>query len=99
MILNYADPLTKPYMLERLVKQVPLIDLMVAVKGKYGPVFIGKTWLGRYDEKEEFIASNPDKLSNWYFLDFNEGALREQRESHSDGSKEEMLDPIPHVDN
>jgi len=42
---------------------------------------------------------NPDKLSNWYFLDFNEGALREQRESHSDGSKEEMLDPIPHVDN
>jgi len=99
VILNYADPLTKPYMLERLVKQVPLIDLMVAVKGKYGPVFIGKTWLGRYDEKGEFTASDPDKLNNWYFLDFNEGALSEQRESHWDGSGEEMLDPIPHVNN
>jgi len=99
VILDYSDPLTEPYMLERLVKQIPLIDLMVAVKGKYGPVFVGKTWLGRYDEKGEFTASNPDKLSNWYFLDFNEAALKEQHESHWDGSKEEMLDPIPHVNN
>src|SRR5262245_56242200 len=99
VILNYANPLTKPYPLERIVANVPLIDLMVAVKGKYGSVVIGKTWLGRYDEKGEFTASNPDKLSNWYFLDFNEGALREQRESHLDGSSEEMLDPIPHVNN
>ena len=99
VVLNYSDPLTEPYMLERLVKQIPLIDLMVAVKGKYGPVLIGKTWMGRYDEKGEFTASNPDQLSNWYFLDFNDGALREQHESHSDGSKEEMLDLIPHVNN
>ena len=99
VVLDYSDPLTEPYLLERLVKQIPLIDLMVAVKGKYGPVFIGKTWLGSYDEKGGFTASNPDKLCNWYFLDFNEGALREQRESHWDGSKEEMLDPIPHVNN
>jgi len=98
VVLDYSDPLTEPYMLERLVKQIPLIDLMVAVKGKYGPVFIGKTWLGRYDEKGEFTASDPDKLSNWYFLDFNEGALKEQRESHLDGSSEEIPDPIPHVD-
>ena len=99
VILNYADPLTKPYMLERLVKQIPLIDLMVAVKGKYGPVFIGKTWMGRYDGKGDFTASNPDKLSNWYFLDFNEGALKEQREKHSDGSREEFPDPVPHLNN
>ena len=99
VILKYADPRTKPYLLEQVVEKFPVIDLMVAVKGKYGPVFVGKTWLGRYDEKGEFTASNPDKLSNWYFLDFNEGALREQRESHWDGSREEMLDPIPHVNN
>ena len=99
VVLKYADPRTKPYLLEQLVEKFPVIDLMVAVKGKYGPVFVGKTWLGRYDEKGEFAASNPDKLNNWYFLDFNEGALREQRESHWDGSREEMLDPIPHVNN
>ena len=99
VILHYADPLTKPYWLEHILKEVSVIDLMVAVKGKYGPVFIGKTWLGRYDEKGGFTASDPDKLSNWYFLDFNKGALTEQRESHWDGSREETLDPIPHVDN
>src|SRR5262245_46677679 len=65
VILNYADPRTKPYLLEQLVENFPVIDLMVAVKGKYGPVFVGKTWLGRYDEKGEFAASNPDKLNNW----------------------------------
>jgi hypothetical protein len=32
-------------------------------------------------------------------LDFNEGALKEQREKHLDGTKEETLDPLPHVDN
>lgn len=99
VILKYADPRTKPYLLEQVVEKFPVIDLMVAVKGKYGPVFVGKTWLGRYDEKGEFTASNPDRLNNWYFLDFNEGALREQRESHWDNSREEMLDPIPHLDN
>jgi hypothetical protein len=72
---------------------------MVAVKGKYGPVFVGKTWLGKYDDKGEFTAHDPDKIIGYYFLDFNEGALREQREHHSDGSEEEVLDPIPHVDN
>jgi len=99
VILTYAHPQTKPYLLERLLEKIPCFDLMAAVKGKYGPVFVGKTWLGRYDDKGEFTASNPDKLNNWYFLDFNEGALREQRQDHWDDSREEMLDPVPHVDN
>jgi hypothetical protein len=32
-------------------------------------------------------------------LDFNAGALKEQREEHWDGSDEESLCPLPHIDN
>lgn len=99
VILNYADPRTKPYLVELFASEVQAYDVQVAVKGKYGPVFVGKTWLGKYDEKGEFTAYDPDKIVARYFLDFNEGALREQREHHWDGSEEEALDPIPHVDN
>jgi len=53
--------------------------------------------LGKYDEKGEFTASDPNKIIARYFLDFNEGALREQREHHWDGSEEEVPDPLPHV--
>lgn len=98
VILSYTDPLTKPYLMEHVISKVQCYDVMVAVKGKYGPVFVGKTWLGKYDRNGEFTASNPDKLAAWYFLDFNEGALKEQRESHWDGSEEDILDPIPHID-
>jgi len=99
VVLNYADPLTKPYLHELLVVKIQGFDAMVAVRGKYGPVFVGKTWLGKYDKDGEFTASDPDKLAGWYFLDFNEEALKEQREEHWDGSQEEILDPIPHIDN
>ena len=99
VVLNYSDPLTKPYWPEILATEVHAYDLMVAVKGKYGPVFVGKTFLGKYDETGEFTASDPNKVSARYFLDFNEGALREQREQHWDGSEEEVLHPIPHVNN
>ena len=99
VILSYPDPETRPYLLERAFTKVQVYDIQVAVKGKYGPVFIGKTWLGKYDEQGEFTASNPDKLIAWYFIEFNDGALKEQRESHWDGSEEELLDPLPHVDN
>jgi len=99
VILSYPDPETKPYLLERAFTKVQVYDVQVAVKGKYGPVFIGKTWLGKYDKQGEFTASNPDKLVAWYFLDFNDGALKEQQEKHWDGSSEEFLDPIPHVEN
>jgi hypothetical protein len=99
VILSYPDPETKPYLLEMAFTKFQVFDVQVAVKGKYGPVFIGKTWLGKYDKQGEFTAYSPDKLVAWYFIDFNDGALKEQRESHWDGSKEELLDPLPHVDN
>ena len=99
VILNYAHVKTRPYLQEQALAKVPVYDVQVAVKGKYGPVFIGKTWLGKYDKQGEFTASNPDKLIAWYFLDFNDGALKEQQEKHWDGSSEEFLDPIPHVEN
>jgi hypothetical protein len=70
----------------------------VAVKGKYGPVFIGKTWFGKYDKSGEFTAGDPNRVVGRYFLDFNEAALEEQRKSHWDGSEEEVLDPIPHYE-
>ena len=75
VILNYTDPLTKPYLQEYIAVKLHALDLQVAVKGKYGPV------VGRY------------------FIDFNEGALKEQKEQHWDGSEEEILDPLPHLDN
>jgi hypothetical protein len=99
VILSYPDPRTRPYWQEVVCTKVQVYDVQVAVRGKYGPVFIGKTWLGKYDKQGEFTASDPDKLTVWYFLDFNDGALKEQQERHWDGSKEEFLDPIPHVDN
>jgi hypothetical protein len=99
VILSYPDPRTRPYWQELACMKVQVYDIQVAVKGKYGPVFIGKTWLGKYDKQGEFTASNPDKLIAWYFLDFNDGALKEQQEQHWDGSNEEFLDPIPLVEN
>ena len=60
VILSYPDPETRPYLLERAFTKVQVYDIQVAVKGKYGPVFIGKTWLGKYDEKGEFTASDPN---------------------------------------
>src|SRR5262245_33224062 len=98
VILNYADPQTRPYWQEMALSKVPVYDVQVAVKGKYGPVFIGKTWLGKYDTQGNFTASNPDKLIAWYFIDFNDGALKEQQAQHWDGSDEEFLDPMPLVE-
>ena len=99
VVLNYSDPTTRAYLVEILATQIHGFDVMVAVKGKYGPVFVGKTWLGKYDDRGEFTAHDPSKIIGYYFLDFNEAAVSEQREYHLDGSEEEVLDPIPHVDN
>lgn len=99
VILSYTDPLTKPYQQEFLATLLHAIDVMVAVKGQYGPVFVGKTWFGKYDKNGEFTANDPNKVVGRYFLDFNEGALREQRENHWDGSEEELYESIPHLEN
>jgi hypothetical protein len=42
------------------------------------------------------MANDPNKIVGRYFLDFNEGAIKEQGEHHWDGSEEAVLDPIPH---
>lgn len=99
VILNYFDPLTRPYLQERLVSKIPVYDVQVAVPGKYGPVYIGKTWFGKYAKNREFTASDPNKLIARYFLDFNPQAVKEQREKHWDGGEEDVLDPIPEIEN
>lgn len=99
VILNYAHPQTRPYVQELILTKVHVYDVQVAVRGKYGPIFLGKTWLGKYDKEGKFTAFDPGQLIARYFLDFNEGALEEQREEHWDGSDEEFLDPVPHVEN
>ena len=53
-----------------------MYDAQVAVRGKYGPIFIGKTWLGKYDKNGEFTAFDPNQTVAWYFLDFNDTASR-----------------------
>ena len=75
--LNYAEP--GAGVIPELVKAVGIYDLMVAIPGKYGPVYVGKTWFGRYKQGTEpnsFRAKTSQVL--WYFLDFNPGALAEQ---------------------
>jgi hypothetical protein len=95
VILNYAHPKTRPYLQELILSKVQVYDLQVAVRGKYGPIFIGKTWFGTYDADGKFTAFDPDQVIARYFLDFNEGALNEQREAHWDGSDEEFISDMP----
>jgi hypothetical protein len=99
VVIAYTQPVTRAYLQERLLTLVGVIDIMVAVRGRYGPVFVGKTWLGKYDRNGAFRATHPAKPAARYFLDFNPAALKEQREMHWDGSREELLDPLPHIDN
>jgi len=83
VLLNYAHPARKKKAppQEILLEKIQVYDLMVAVPGKYGPVFIGKTWLGQYSPVNgEFTAFDKSKLIAWYFLDYNQGALEHQAE-------------------
>src|SRR5262245_10675667 len=79
VILNYADLQTRPYLQELVLSKVPVYDVQVAVKGKYGPVFIGKTWFGKYDKQGEFTDSNLDTLIALYFIDFKVGIVLDHR--------------------
>lgn len=92
VVLNYPHPKTKGYVHEYVLQQVQVFDVMVAVPGKYGPVYIGKTWLGRYDKDDVFHTSRPNDLIAWFFLDFNPEALEEQKKTHWDGLRERMID-------
>lgn len=90
VVLNYADPVAGVnWPVEHALTLIPVYDVMVAVPGKYGPLYVGKTWLGKYDKKTHvFHANNPDSLIAYYFLDFNEEALNEQKANHWAGGKE-----------
>jgi hypothetical protein len=92
VILNYANPRTKPYMQENILSHIQVYDVMVAVPGKFGPLYIGKTWLGKYEKAGEFHAYNKDHLVAWFFLDFNVEALMEQSLNHWDNSKKILFD-------
>jgi hypothetical protein len=102
ILLNYTHPnLAKNRsVIQRLLKKIQVFDIMVQVPGRFGPLFVGKTWLGRYDRKTGgFQADNPRRLIAWYFLDFNTGAL-EYQNAHKINSAvaEEIMNPIESVD-
>ena len=98
VILNYAHPKTKPYFQETLLTKIQVYDIMVAIEGKYGPLYVGKTWLGQYDSKGEFQTKRPRYIMAWFFLDFNPSALEIQKAAHWDDSVEKILNPLPQVD-
>lgn len=88
VILNYAEPSTKaqshrPFNAVEGILQIPhggqVFDVMVAVRGKYGPLYLGKTWLGKYDPDSKEFKPDWDALVARYFLDFNAGALEAQK--------------------
>ena len=84
--LNYADPYSRPYLLEiALALVLPVYDVMVAVEGptEHEFVYIGKSWRGSYDGTC-FTPANQDEILAWFFLDFSPKALKEQRDDHWD---------------
>lgn len=102
ILLNYTHPnLAKNRsVIQRLLKKIQVFDIMVQVPGRFGPLFVGKTWLGRYDRKTgRFQADNPRTLIAWYFLDFNQGALDYQKKFKINSDiHEEVMDPLESVD-
>lgn len=92
IVLKYAHPVTKSYWQEEALTQIQVIDVMVAVPGKYGPVYLGKTWLGQYDAEGVFRANDQKQFIAWYFLDFNQSAMGEQLAYHWDRSDEVPID-------
>ena len=57
------------------IRKMGIKDTMVKVKGKYGDIFIGKAFSGKYLENGDFLESG---FVAWFFLDFNPKALLEQ---------------------
>ena len=98
VLLNYSEPKTTGTAIELILKQIQVLDVVVPVKGKYGPIYIGKTFIGEYLPNRRFRAFDKDKLIAWFFLDFSPEAVAEQKEKHWDGSREKTLDPVPTLD-
>lgn len=108
VILNYAHPLTeKKYIHESILnKNLEVYDLMAPIKGKYGTIFIGKTWAGKYDKvTSKFTPKDKNNLTAWFFLDFNPQALADQdaefeasNKTSYNPSTEKIMNPIPRFD-
>lgn len=96
VVLNYADPVTGAnYTIEPLLKVIPVFDVMVAVPGLYGPLYVGRTWKGKYDSvTKTFHADDVNDLIARYFLDFNPGALAEQEKNHNSFKYKETKVPV-----
>ena len=80
VVLNYAQPVTTgTFVEESLANAIQVYDVMVAVPGEFGPIYLGKTWKGKYDSKGNFQPDS-DALIARYYLDFNPQALKAQKE-------------------
>ena len=72
----------------RLVEKLGIYDLIVAIPGRYGPIWLGRTWRGDYSGQgpehrpdfEPYFKDDSQKQIAWFFLDFNEAALAKQRQ-------------------
>ena len=97
VILNYAHPIQPAslYWQEYVLNYIQVYDVMAAVPGKYGPVFIGKTWIGDYDKTTSEFKPYAKQLVAWFFLDFNPAAMAAQKQDHWDKSEEDMDTPLP----
>lgn len=68
-------------LLAGLVERLGVYDLGVMIPGKNGPILVGRTWLGEYaDNREQTYSATSleGRQIAWFFLDFNEAAIRAQ---------------------
>lgn len=93
VILSYPRPCGRDRCrgVEEIVKNIGILDIMVAVPGKYGPLYVGKTFEGHYRPDGSFTGG---RFIAWYFLDFNKEALEYQKKHHwEDGLTEYKINP------
>lgn len=102
VILNYSKPVTTGEFWQELaldgdgLLHIQVYDVMAGVRKKNGHlIYIGKTWLGEYNDKHEFHTDRPDRLIAWFFLDFDPEVVAYQKANHWDRSEEDKLDPLP----
>ena len=81
------------------VSTIPVYDMQVAVSRKYGTVHTGTTWFGKCAKDKTIHRFQPEQANYSILLTFTLEAVREQREKHWDGGEEDVLDPLPEIDN
>jgi hypothetical protein len=71
--LNYSEPGRDP---AGAGKAFGVRDIMVPIMGKYGIIYIGRAYTGKWLSETQFQSSG---LVAWFFLDFSPEAVREQK--------------------